>query len=507
MIGKDTDLVSLLEQALSNEPQKKFDEIGIVIKVGDGICKVYGLANVVFSELIEFEHGARGIVLNLDEDFVSIGLLENTIPVIEQETAHRTGNIFSIPVGDNLLGRVINALGQPQDGLGKIDTTQTSGIEKNSPSIIDRQPVNQPLETGVTVIDSLIPIGKGQRELFIGNRSTGKTSLVLDIILHQRGKNVICVYVAIGNKQANVARLIHQLEQRNALDYTIIVDASAKETALNQFLSPYVGCTIGEYFMKQGKDVLIVYDDLTGHAIAYRELSLLLQRPPGREAYPGDIFYVHSRLLERAGRLNESHGGGSLTALPIIQTQGDDISSYIPTNLISITDGQIFFDTTLFNQGTRPAVNIGLSISRVGGAAQTKARKKVCSNLRLELAQYNELLAFAQFGTELDKVSKKALDRGKRAIALFKQEERETHEATDQVIFLFLLKEDYLDKLRIEDIKSFSTTCASYIKGAYAELYQELSTKKDFVEDSVPMLKKAIDEFIVISSKPMSKSS
>lgn len=506
MIEKDNDLISLLENALNDKPQESFDEIGIVIRVGDGICKVYGLVNAIFGELIEFENGSKGIILNLDEDFVSIGLLDNTQPVIEREYAKRTGKIFSIPVGDALCGRVISSLGNPIDGLGEIKASSYEPIEKVSPGITQRQPVNQPLETGVTVIDALIPIGKGQRELFIGNRSTGKTSLVIDIILHQKNKDVICVYVAIGHKQASVARIIYELEQNGALEYTVLIDASAKETALSQFLSPYAGCTISEYFMEQGKDVLIIYDDLTAHAIAYRELSLLLQRPPGREAYPGDIFYVHSRLLERAGRLNEELGGGSITALPIIQTQGDDISSYIPTNLISITDGQIFFDTTLFNQGIRPAVNIGLSISRVGGAAQTKATKKMCCNLKLELAQYNELLAFAQFGTELDKASRKALDRGKRAIALFKQEERETHELTDQIIFLYLLKENYIDKLRLEDIKEFSITCASYIKGSHKELYDRLNKNRDVSNVELDELKKAVDQFSVIFTKPSTQT-
>ncbi len=502
MIEKDTDLISLLENALNDKPQESFDEIGIVIKVGDGICKVYGLINAIFGELIEFENGSTGIILHLDEDFVSVGLLENTRPVIEREYAKRTGNVFSIPVGDSLCGRIINALGKPLDGLEEIEASSYEPIELTAPGITERQPVNEPLETGVTVIDTLIPIGKGQRELFIGNRSTGKTSLVMDIILHQQGKNVICVYVTIGHKQASIARIIYELEQHSALEYTILVDASAKETALNQFLAPYAGCTIGEYFMKQGKDVLIIYDDLTAHAIAYRELSLLLQRPPGREAYPGDIFYVHSRLLERAGRLNSELGGGSLTALPVIQTQGDDISSYIPTNLISITDGQIFFDTTLFNQGIRPAVSIGLSISRVGGAAQTKATKKMSSNLKLELAQYNELLAFAQFGTELDKSSRKALDRGKRAVALFKQNERQTHDLTDQLIFLFLLKENYLDKVKIEELKDFSITCVSYIKGSHENLYNSLKETRDITEEQFEELKKAVEEFSVIFTKP-----
>ena len=506
MIERETDLVSLIEGALDNKPQEEFDEVGVVIKVGDGICRVYGLVNAIFGECIEFEHGSKGVVLNLDEDFVSVGLLYNTLSVKELEYARRTGVVFCVPVCSELLGRVVNARGEPLDGLGEIPNPEFLPVEHISPpGIIDRQPVNQPLETGIMVVDTLVPIGKGQRELLIGNRSTGKTSLIIDIILHQKDKNVICIYVGIGNKQANIARIIHELEMRGALEYTIIVDASAKESALSQFFAPYTGCTIGEYFMRQGKDVLVVYDDLTSHAVAYRELSLLLQRPPGREAYPGDIFYVHSRLLERAGRLNNELGGGSMTALPVIQTQGDDISSYIPTNLISITDGQVFFDTTLFNQGIRPAVNIGLSISRVGGSAQIKVTKKMASHLKLELAQYNELLAFAQFGTELDKASRKALDRGRRAIALFKQEERETYSLTDQALFLFLLRENYLDKLKFEDIKAFATTCASYIFGAHGALYEQIRNSKDITEKDTVQLRKAIDEFVVIFTKPTSQ--
>lgn len=504
MIEKDTDIISLLEKTLSNKPQENLDEIGIAIKVGDGICKIYGLNNAVFGELVQFESGSHGVILNLDEDVVSAVILDDATNVIEQEIVKRTGNVFQVPVGDALLGRVVSTSGKPLDALGPINTTSYAPIETtNIAGIIDRQPVNQPLETGTTVIDTLIPIGKGQRELIIGNRSTGKTSLIIDMILHQKGKNVICIYVSIGHKQSNTARLIYQLEKYGALEYSIIVDADAKESALNQFLSPYAGCAIGEYFMRKGRDVLIIYDDLTNQAIAYRELSLLLRRPPGREAYPGDIFYIHSRLLERAGRLSNALGQGSMTAIPIIQTQGDDISAYIPTNLISITDGQIFLDTTLFNNGIRPAVNIGLSVSRVGGAAQNKAMRKMCGTLKLELAQYNELLAFAQFGSELDKTSQRALDRGKRAIEILKQTERETYSFVDQVIFLYLLKSNYLDKLALDDVKPFAIQCSMYIKGTCQETYQNILTHQDISEADFAELKKAADEFSMIFSKPM----
>jgi F-type H+-transporting ATPase subunit alpha len=504
MMEKDTDIISLLEKALSDEPQASLDEIGIVIKVGDGICKVYGLVNAIFGELVQFDGGGQGIVLDLDEDYVSVVLLENSANVIEQEVVKRTGSVFCVPVGEGLLGRIVNATGSSLDALGAIKSEKMMPIEHTVPGIVDRAPVNESLETGIVVIDTLVPIGKGQRELLIGNRSTGKTSIVLSTILHQKNKDVICVYVSIGHKQSNTARLIHQLEKHGALEYTIIVDADAKESALNQFLAPYTGCTIGEYFMNKGKDVLVIYDDLTNQAIAYRELSLLLRRPPGREAYPGDIFYIHSRLLERAGRLSPEKGGGSLTAIPIIQTQGDDISAYIPTNLISITDGQIFLDTVLFNNGIRPAVNVGLSISRVGSAAQTKAMKKMSGSLKLELAQYNELQAFAQFGSELDKASQRALDRGRRAVEVLKQTELATYSFVDQVIFLYLLKANYLDKLPLEDIRLFALQCCMYIKGAHAQVYESILASKDTNEQSLGQLKKAADEFSMIFSRPLS---
>jgi len=501
MVERETDIISLLEKALSEQPQEALEQVGTVIKVGDGICKVYGLTNAVYGELIEFENGNRGIVLDMDEDYVSVVLLDMSISVVEQEVAKRTGDVFKVPVGKGLLGRVVSATGKPRDALGKIEAEDTLPIEKIAPGIVDRTPVKQSLETGITVIDSLIPIGKGQRELVIGNRSTGKTSIVIDTICHQKGKDVICIYVAIGLKQSDLARIVYQLEKAGALEYTVLVSADAKDTALNQFLSPYAGCTIGEYFMHQGKDVLIIYDDLSKQAIAYRELSLLLRRPPGREAYPGDIFYIHSRLLERAGKLSEVNGGGSLTAIPIAQTQGDDISAYIPTNLISITDGQIILDTNLFNQGVRPAVNVGLSVSRVGGAAQSKAIKTVSGSLKLELAQYNELLAFAQFGSELDKDSQKALDRGNRAIEILKQPNGETYSFVDQALFLLLLKENYLDTLKIEDVKPFVVKFASYVKGTYSDLYNEILESRVLSDEQSEKLKTISEEFNTIFSE------
>lgn len=501
MVERDTDIISILEKALSDRPQEDLEEIGTVIKVGDGIAKVYGLNNVVFGEFVLFENGGKGIVLDLDEDYVSVVLLDESTNVIEQEVAKRTGSVFSVPVGDAMIGRVVNAQGFPLDAGDEIVCENRMPVERTVPGIADRSPVNRSLETGIVIIDSLIPIGKGQRELIIGNRSTGKTTIVMDTILHQKGKDVICIYVSIGHKQSTTARMIYELEKHGAFEYTIIVDADAKETALNQFLSPYSGTTIGEYFMNKGKDVLIIYDDLSAHAIAYRELSLLLRRPPGREAYPGDIFYIHSRLLERAGQLSAANGGGSLTALPIIQTQGDDISAYIPTNLISITDGQVFLDTNLFNSGIRPAVNVGLSVSRVGGAAQTSAIKKVAGSLKLEIAQYNELLAFAQFGSELDKASQKILDRGRRALEILKQNERSTYTFVDQVIFLFLLKEGFLDKLELEAIKTYVTQFASYVEGAHASIYQNILVSEKLSSEDADELAKAAEEFSLIFSK------
>ncbi len=499
MMNRDTDIVALFEAALQEKPlTEELQEIGTVIKVGDNICKVYGLTNAVFGEVVFFERGGSGLILGLDEDYVSVVCLDGFQTVVELDVVKRTHNVFKIPVGDALLGRVIGSQGQPLDAHGPINTDQSYAIERPAHGIADREPVYQPLNTGIIAIDCLIPIGKGQRELIIGNRGTGKTSLALKTILQQKDKNVLCIYVSIGNKQANTARIIHELEVHGAIEHTIVVNADAKESALNQFLAPYTGCAIGEYFMEKGRDVLIVYDDLSAHAIAYRELSLLLRRPPGREAYPGDIFYIHSRLLERAAKLSRARGGGSLTALPIIQTQGDDISAYIPTNLISITDGQIFLDTNLFNSGIRPAVKVGLSVSRVGGAAQTKAIKKVAGSLRLELAQYDELQAFAQFGSELDRGSQRILERGKRAIEILKQQECEGFSFVDQVIFLFLLKENHLDDRPLNEVKLFVTQFASYFKSTCYESYAAMLEADDLSSETVAAITQAVAEFKVI---------
>ncbi len=500
MNEKSTDLVSLFEKSLKDLPEEKLEQIGIVVQVGDGICRVHGLSHAVFHEKIDFEGGNQGIVMQLDEDTVSVFLLHANIPVNELEVAKRTGAVFKTPVGMHLLGRVINAMSQPIDGLGEIKYDEEWPIEAYIPGIIERSPVNQSLETGTVAVDALVPIGRGQRELIIGNRNTGKTSLVLDTILNQHGKDVLCIYVAIGQRQANIARMVKMLQENGAMDYTVIINAEAGEAVLNQYLVPYVGCTIGEYFRDQGKDALVIYDDLTNHAIAFREMSLLLRRAPGREAYPGDVFYLHSRLLERAGKLVS---GSSLTALPIVQIQSDDITAYIPTNLISITDGQVFLDTKLFNQGIRPAVNTELSVSRVGGAAQTKAIKKMTKALRLELAQYHELLDFAQFGTELDDIAKKRLARGERAVALLKQPQHVTYTFVDQSLMLFLLKYNFLDNVALLDVHPYVTQFVSYVKSVYAaEIYQEIEKSEDISEALIKRLIEVAREFAKLFVSP-----
>ncbi len=489
---KSTDLISMFEKSLSDLPQEKLDEIGVVVQIGDNICKIHGLTNAVFGELIKFEGGNKGIIMSLDEGYVSAFLMYNTIPVAEFEVARRTGGVFKTQVGQQLLGRVINALGKPIDGLGELKTRELRAVEQPIPGIIERSPVNESLETGIIAIDTLVPIGKGQRELIIGNRNVGKTSLVLSTILHQKTKNVICIYVAIGQRQANIARMVNVLAENGALEYTVIITADAGEAVLNQYLAPYVGCTIGEFFRDEKRDVLIIYDDLSNHAVAFREMSLLLRRAPGREAFPGDVFYLHSRLLERAGKLAR---GGSLTALPIATIQSDDITAYIPTNLISITDGQIFLDTKLFNQGIRPAVNPELSVSRVGGAAQTKAIKKVTKALRLELTQYRELLDFAQFGTELDPISQRHLKRGELVIEILKQPELTTYNFVDQTLMLFLLKENFLDNLEFKVVRPFVLQFVSYVRSVYGDVYGVIESSGDLTDETKKKLFDIAKEF------------
>ncbi|MBM3894662.1 F0F1 ATP synthase subunit alpha [Candidatus Dependentiae bacterium] len=497
-MNKEIDIIQLLEEAFANEEQTKLEEIGTVVRVGDNIASVYGLNGALYGEIIRFETGDQGIALDLDEHFVSVVLLDKTNSVSEHTKAFRTEKTLHIPVGEKIIGRVVNARGLAIDGLGPIQTDTTRPIEREAPGIIQRKPINRPFETGIIAIDALIPIGRGQRELLVGNRSTGKTSIVLDIILNQHDKNVVCIYVSIGHKQADTARIINLLEQNNAMEYSIVVTADAHDSALHQFISPYTACAIGEYFMDQGRDVLIIYDDLSNHAVAYRELSLLLRRPPGREAYPGDIFYIHSRLLERAAQLSDALGGGSLTALPVAQLQGDDIAAYIPTNLISITDGQILLDSNLFNQGVRPAINIGLSVSRVGGAAQYPATKKLAGQLRLELAQYEDLQAFLQFGSELDKESKQKLDRGQRAVELIKQNRYDLYSFANQTILLFLLNYGYLDKFKLEDIHDVTQKFSSFIKEMYNELYTQIASTHVLSDQTLSKLKTIADDFCTV---------
>jgi F-type H+/Na+-transporting ATPase subunit alpha len=492
MAVKSTDLISLFEKALANIPEQNLDEIGFVVQVGDTFCKIHGLNRAVLGELVKFEGGNQGIVMNLDQDFVSVFLLRVQTAVAELEIVHRTGGVFKAPVGMGLLGRVLNAVGEPIDDLGELKVTEHRPIEVTIPGIIERTPINQSLETGMLVIDALVPIGRGQRELIVGNRGTGKTAIALDTILHQKNLGVYCVYVSIGQRAANLARIVRLLEENGALEYTIIVSADASEAALDRYLAPYVACTMAEYLRDQKLDVLVVYDDLSNHAVAYREMSLLMRRPPGREAYPGDVFYLHSRLLERAGRLAR---GGSITALPMVTVQSDDITAYIPTNLISITDGQIFLDTKLFNNGIRPAVNVELSVSRVAGAAQTRAIKQMTRALRLELAQYQELLGFSQFGTELDIISQKRLARGALVYELLKQKEFVTYSFVDQALMLFLLRENFLDTLDLKEVKSFATQFVSYVHSIYPDLYNAILTSGDITEGQLTELREIAKEF------------
>ena len=502
MKTKDINLISLFEKSLQEGPQQNLDEIGVVVQVGDGICTIFGLTNAVFGEFITFEGGNHGIVLNLNEDFVSVFLLNSRIPVVEQEVVTRAGNVLKIPVGDAILGRVVNALGDPIDALGDIAVDAHMPVEAEAPSIVDRSPIDESMSTGIMVVDALFPIGKGQRELIIGNRSTGKTAIAIDAILNQKGKDVICVYVSIGQRQGNVARLVRLLEERGALEYTVVVSADSSEAVLNQYLAPYSGTAIGEYFMQQGKDVLIIYDDLSNHAIAYREMSLLMRRAPGREAYPGDVFYIHSRLLERAAKMSDAEGGGSLTALPIIETQAGDVSAYVPTNVISITDGQIFLESNLFAAGQRPAVNVGISVSRVGGAAQIKAMKKVAGTLRLTLAQFRELAAFAQFGSDLDKATQEQLAAGERLVEMLKQGQYVPLTVGHQVIQLYAGTKNipgesktWVRDIPTNNMKRYCSELESFVSAKHADVVALIEEVGDLKPKVVEAIEKVLKEF------------
>lgn len=471
-------------------------EVGIVTQVGDGIARIYGLERAMAGELLEFPGGIYGMVLNLEEDNVGCVILGPYTHIKEGDRVKRTGRITEVPVGEALIGRVVNALGQPIDGKGPIKTDRFRPVESPAPGVIYRRPVNTPLQTGIKAIDSMIPIGRGQRELIIGDRQTGKTAIAADTIINQKDQNVICIYVAVGQKASTVAGVVRRLEEAGAMDYTIVVSATASEPAPMLYIAPYAGCAMGEYFMyEQHRDVLCIYDDLSKHAAAYRELSLLLRRPPGREAYPGDVFYLHSRLLERAARLSDEMGGGSLTALPIIETQAGDVSAYIPTNVISITDGQIYLESDLFYAGVRPAINVGLSVSRVGGAAQIKAMKQVAGRLRLDLAQYRELAAFAQFGSDLDKATQARLARGERMVEILKQDQYQPMPVEEQVAVIYTAVNGYLDDLPVERVRPFEAEFLSYLRSQRPEILSGIREKKEITPELENQLKEAINEF------------
>lgn len=470
-------------------------EIGTVLTVGDGIVRASGLSNCMAGELLAFENGAYGLAQNLEENRVSIVLLGTDDGISEGQTVKRTGKVVSVPVGDALLGRVVDALGQPIDGKGPVTASEYRPIERQAPGICDRQPVKEPLQTGIKAIDSMIPIGRGQRELIIGDRQTGKTAIAVDTIINQKGKGVICIYVAIGQKRSSVASIVSELEKNGAMEYSIVVAATASDANALKYIAPYSGCSMGEYFMENGRHVLIIYDDLSKHAESYRALSLLIRRPPGREAYPGDVFYLHSRLLERASKLSNELGGGSLTALPIIETQAGDVSAYIPTNVISITDGQIFLETEMFNAGFRPAVNPGISVSRVGGSAQIKAMKKIAGPIRIDLAQYRELAAFAQFGSELDADTKERLAQGVRIKEVLKQPQYKPMPVEYQVIIIYAATRKHLLDIAVEDILRFETELFEFIQTKYPEIPESIKTEKVITEENEATLVKAIEEF------------
>jgi F-type H+-transporting ATPase subunit alpha len=474
-------------------------EVGTVISVGDGIARVYGLEKVMAGELLEFPHGVMGLALNLEESQVGVVLLGQYTEIREGNQVKRTGRIMEVPVGDALIGRVVDALAQPIDGRGPVVSDKFNPVERIAPGVVDRQPVKEPLQTGIKAIDAMIPIGRGQRELIIGDRQTGKTAVALDAIINQKGQNVICVYVAIGQKRSTVAQVVKTLHEYGAMDYTIIVSASASDPAPMQYVAPYAGCAIAEYFRDNGKHALCIYDDLSKHAAAYREISLLLRRPPGREAYPGDVFYLHSRLLERAAKMSDKNGGGSLTALPIIETQASDVSAYIPTNVISITDGQIFLESDLFNSGVRPAVNVGISVSRVGGSAQIKAMRQVAGSLRLDLAQFRELAAFAQFGSDLDKVTLAQLSRGQRLTEILKQDQYTPFPVEKQVIVIYAGTNGFLDDLDVSECGKFEQSLYRFRDTSCGPLLAKIRERKAFDDEIkaelATVFKEAKDKF------------
>ncbi len=496
MAVRTDDLVAQLkQQILSFQAPTRTVDVGTVLSVGDGIAHLSGLTNARASELVEFENGTLGIVLNLETDNVGVIIMGDYSEISEGQLVRSTGRIVSVPVGEAMIGRVVNAVGQPIDGKGPIGGDKVRPIERIAPNVVTRKSVDMPVQTGIKAIDAMIPIGRGQRELIIGDRQTGKTALVIDTIINQKGQDLICIYVAIGQRQSQVARVVATLEKFGAMAYTVVVSATASEPAALQYIAPYCGTAIGEEFMEQGKDALIVFDDLSKHAQAYRQVSLLLRRPPGREAYPGDVFYLHSRLLERAARMAPEYGGGSLTALPIIETQAGDISAYIPTNVISITDGQIFLESDLFYAGIRPAVNPGLSVSRVGGAAQTKAMKQVAGKMKLELAQFRELAAFAQFGSDLDPATQRQLDRGQRITEILKQPQYRPWSLEDQVMVFYAVTNNYLDKVPLDRIVEWQEGFLKFMHGNHPNIGRAIASAKKLDDDTTEGLKLAIQDF------------
>ena len=500
MTIKPEEISSVIKKQIKDFSSKlDVTEAGTVIQVGDGIVRVHGLKNAMVSELLEFPGGTQGIALNLDEDSIGVILMGSDANIKEGDPVKLTGKVASVPVGDAMLGRVVNALGQPIDQKGAIAATSIRQIERVAPGVITRQEVNVPLQTGIKAIDMLIPIGRGQRELIIGDRETGKTAIGIDTIINQKGKDVLCIYVAIGQKASTVARIIRTLTETGAMDYTTVVAATASDSASLQYIAPYAGCAIGEEWMEAGKDVLIVYDDLSKHAVAYRALSLLLRRPPGREAYPGDVFYLHSRLLERSACLNKDYGGGSLTALPVIETQEGDISAYIPTNVISITDGQIYLEAELFNDGIRPAINPGFSVSRVGGSAQIKAMKNIAGPMRIELAQYKELAAFAQFGSDLSKETLEQLRQGERIVEILKQPQYEPMPIEKQVLLLYVLINKYLSDVNVERVSEFERDLLAYIEKNHSDITDEILAKREISAELEQKIKSAVEAFKKVS--------
>src|SRR3954463_1677117 len=493
---KADEITKLIREQIENyESSISVDETGTVITLGDGIARVYGLDKVMAGELLSFPHGVAGIAMNLEEDQVGVVLLGEFTEIKEGDEVRRTGRIMSVPVGEAMIGRVVNALGQPIDGKGPIQTTQFNPVERIAPGVVARQPVKEPMQTGIKAIDAMIPIGRGQRELIIGDRQTGKTAIALDAIINQKGGDMICVYVAIGQKRSTVAQVVKTLEDHGAMEYTIVVSASASDPAPMQYLAPFSGCAMGEYFRDTGRHALCVYDDLSKHAAAYREISLLLRRPPGREAFPGDVFYLHSRLLERAAKLSAAHGGGSLTSLPFIETQAGDISAYIPTNVISITDGQIFLESDLFNSGVRPAINVGNSVSRVGGSAQIKAMKQVAGTLRIDLAQFRELAAFSQFGSDLDKATQDQLERGKRLTEILKQPQYRPMAVEDQVLIIWTVTNGLADDIEVSDLKKFEEDLTTFIKESNPAVLNTLREKRSIDDDLKASMKEAVEDF------------